>query len=493
MNRNISPSPWVMPQWARSWERFWFTPMDPTVLGLIRLCTGMMVFYILFAYTFQLQDFMGVHAWLDLYTRQDVVHNRALMPQPLWGDGTLGPAVPTTPAEKDYAEKYLQKFKVGPPAPFPTTPDESDYIDAYIQNFGFDLRSYGLRPPATDEEREYLVQYTRMWRMPPPAYPATKEEEQAIDAYLARYGADPRRVYAKGVPVFSLWFHVTDPSTMALLHGLIVAVSFLFAIGFCTRVTSAFTWFALLCYIHRNPQVQFGMDTMMVILLTYLMIGPSGAAYSVDRVISRWWSRAKPGVIQRWYRLLGRPEPATADIAPAHYSPTPEPSISANFAMRLLQIHVCIVYLAAGLSKLQGTSWWDGTAVWGTLANPEFAPFQLKMYDTLLRWMSRYSLALYLFMNVGTLFTLAFEIGYAFLIWRPGARWFFLAAALILHGLIGLFMGLKTFSLIMLIMNMAFLRTEEADWLTSWFIPSAGPTPPSRAQPAEPVAVASAP
>ena len=31
-------------------------------------------------------------------------------------------------------------------------------------------------------------------------------------------------------------------------------------------------------------------------------------------------------------------------------------------------------------------------------------------------------------MNIGTIFTLAFEIGYAFLIWRPGTRWLFLGA-----------------------------------------------------------------
>ena len=65
----------------------------------------------------------------------------------------------------------------------------------------------------------------------------------------------------------------------------------------------------------------------------------------------------------------------------------------------------------------------------------------------------------------GGLFTLVFEIGYAFLIWRPKLRWLFLGAAIILHGGIGLFMGLKTFSLMMLVMNMVFLRKEEAVWI----------------------------
>ena len=56
------------------------------------------------------------------------------------------------------------------------------------------------------------------------------------------------------------------------------------------------------------------------------------------------------------------------------------------------------------------------------------------------------------------------ERGYAFLVWRPATRWLFLAGAILLHGFIGLFMGLKTFSLMMLIFNMAFLRPNEVRW-----------------------------
>ena len=37
-------------------------------------------------------------------------------------------------------------------------------------------------------------------------------------------------------------------------------------------------------------------------------------------------------------------------------------------------------------------------------------------------------------------------------------------------------MGLKTFSLMMLVFNMAFLRPEEVAWLLSWIWPAARPT-----------------
>ena len=112
---------------------------------------------------------------------------------------------------------------------------------------------------------------------------------------------------------------------------------------------------------------------MMTILLLYLMISPCGAYLSVDRAIRRWWSQAKPGVLQAWFRFWNKPVPDAADIAPAPFSEIPAPSICANVAIRCLQIHVCIIYTASGLSKLLGPAWWNGTAIWGTIANYEFA------------------------------------------------------------------------------------------------------------------------
>jgi hypothetical protein len=133
--------------------------------------------------------------------------------------------------------------------------------------------------------------------------------------------------------------------------------------------------------------------------------------------------------------------------------------------MRLLQVHVCIVYLAAGLSKLLGPAWWNGTAVWSVIANYEFAPMQWPAYNDFLRLLGQNQLVFATILTSACYFTLFFEIGYPFLIWRPATRWLILGMAIVLHALIGLFMGLKTFSLMMLVMNMAFLKPEEARWL----------------------------
>src|SRR5262249_47661639 len=156
-----------------------------------------------------------------------------------------------------------------------------------------------------------------------------------------------------------------------------------------TRITSALAWAGSIGYIQRNPHMVFGVDTMMMIMLLYMMIGPSGAALSVDNVIRRWWLKAKPGFVQAWFRLWRRPVPGLAEIVPAE-PVVIAPSVSANLAIRLLQIHVGIIYLVAGLAKLFGNAWWTGEALWGTLGNFEFAPMQFALYRDFLAYIGQY-------------------------------------------------------------------------------------------------------
>ena len=458
---------YVLPRWMRSWEQFWFAPGDPTVLALVRIGCGLIVVYALLVYSFRLQEFHGEHGWHDLATQRQRIEERPVFIGPLvsWQESGPLPA-PKNDFERTYLAEYTRKNGLRPPAPYPTSEEQAKYLDDFLEKFKIDLRVNGLKPSDEPWKRVYADEYTTITRQPPPAYPKDVEEAKAIAEYYDRTGVDPRRLYAKGQTLFSFWFHITDPTSMAIVHGLIVFVAILFTVGFCTRLTSAFTWFAYLGYIHRNPTVLFGVDTMITIMLMYLMIGPSGAAYSVDRLIRKWWVTAKPGVVQWWYGLLRMPVPS--NLAPA--DPVPDeapPSIGANVAIRLLQIHVCFVYLFSGLSKLQGPSWWTGDAIWMTLGNFEFAPMQFDLYIELLRFLGGNQLLYNGFMTVSALFTLGFEIGYAYLIWRPRLRWVFLGSAIALHGGIGLFMGLKTFSLAMLVMNMAFLRKEEAAWIFS--------------------------
>jgi hypothetical protein len=484
---------------AQGWSRFWFTPRDPTLLGLIRIGCGLITLYAVVMYSFELQSFFGEHAWISREGRLDFVHDDPVALEPLFPK-ELRFVEPQNEKEKEYVQRYLKDWGGNPPPPYPKSNEEAAAYDKAHRAWGVDPRMVGLPAPMKDWQIEYVKHYFQTWAgWPPPPYPRDQAEADEFDAYHDQWGYDPRSLYTKGTRVASVWFDITDPTWMAVFHGGVIAVTFLFVIGFCTRVTSVLTWAGMLSYIQRAPTTLFGMDTMMNILLIYLMIGPSGAALSVDRLLARWWAGGRVRVIGRWRafwaRLLGRPGPVAA-VAPGSPPPDrPVPSVSANVAIRLLQIHLCIIYLVAGLAKLRGNTWWNGTAVWWTLANFEFAPMQHSWYMAALRALSKNILLLQVFLTVGTFFTLFFEIGYTFLIWVR-TRWLMLSMAIMLHGVIGLFMGLKTFALIMLVMNMGFLTTAEAYWLARplrWLggLLVAGPAPPLPSPPLpEPKSVA---
>lgn len=360
---------------AKGWNEFWFTPADPTVLGFIRIWAGLITLCLHLAYSYDLQEFFGQNAWLNL---------------PL-------------------ANEFRQASPwVAPPLDWQDQPT-------------------------------------------PPALPADPEQRALVTNYIQKWGQDPRVTTSQGIAYCSVWFHVTNPIAMRIVHTSILAVMFLFMIGYCTRITSALTWLAALGYIQRSQVSLFGMDTMMNITLFYLMIGPSGAALSLDRFLA----------LRRSARIEGRPSKLRELL-----EDRPEPMISANLALRLLQVHFCIIYLAAGLSKLMGSSWWNGTALWATVANYEFTPIRFAIYAGPLRWLCQHRWLWEIVMSTGVVYTLALEISFPFLVWRPRLRGFMVAGSVILHTGIAISMGLIGFGIFMLALVMCFIPAETVhEWL----------------------------
>lgn len=387
------------------WNRFWFTPADPTLLGLIRICCGLVILYVHLSYSYDLQSFFGRHAWMDLQMLNEFRHEApVLVPATGWEEVSRT-AQPQTAAQMEYVRRYRDRFGQDPPAPFPQS----------------------------------------------------LEEEEWINNYRERWSIDPRLVYAKGRPLFSIWYHVTEPLWMTVVHIIFLVAMALFTIGFCTRVTAAVTWLGVLSYIQRSPTTLFGMDTIMIVVVLYLLLSPSGAAFSVDRLLAGWWLR-------RAARREGRELPVLG--------PSP-PLVSANVALRLMQIHTCIIYFVAGVSKLQGQTWWTGTATWFTMANNEFSPVRFQLYADFLRFLVEHRWLWEVVMTGGTAFTVLFELGFPFLIWQRATRWLMLSCAILLHTGIAIFMGLNTFSFMMLTLILCFVpastvRQLRARWMAAW-------------------------
>jgi hypothetical protein len=308
--------------------------------------------------------------------------------------------------------------------------------------------------PAAADDREYVLNHLyemdwlsrqafvdflkRLAALPP------ADRDRELD-YLEYWNTELRIVERQGHPIFSLWFHVTDPVGMAVTHAVVIGIMVLFTVGLWTRVTSVLTWLAAVSYIHRTQQVLFGMDTMMNILLFYLMIGDSGAALSVDRIIKRY--RAVKLSLQR---------SGTVDAATLAYLHQPPYSVSAGFALRLLQVHFCFIYMAAGLSKLKGAAWWNHNAYWDTLVNPEFTLIHYSWYESLVRTAVS-SRPVYALMAAGGIFVTFFaELGLPFLVWTRMRPWVVMFG-LLLHAGVAVFMGLWIFSLLMMTLLLCYI------------------------------------
>jgi hypothetical protein len=267
--------------------------------------------------------------------------------------------------------------------------------------------------------------------------PADPRERDEFLEYLERWGRDTRQAKSKGVNVFSQWYHITDGTTMWMVHVAVLVVFLLFTVGLWTRVTSVLAWAAALTYIHRGQITLFGQDTMQTILLTYLMIAPCGAAFSLDALRLRY--RAARALMGAGGRSTPWAEAALAG---------PQRHWLANFGIRLFQINFCLIYMSSGVSKLKGSTWWDHSAAWLVAANPQFGLIRYRAYEWVLEALAEYRFLMAIMASFISLFTLALELGLPVLVWTR-LRPFIVSMSVLLHLGIAIMMGLTVFSLYM--------------------------------------------
>ncbi|NCA12041.1 HTTM domain-containing protein [bacterium] len=212
---------------------------------------------------------------------------------------------------------------------------------------------------------------------------------------------------------WSWYFSVGSPAAIRLLTAAWLVAAVCLTLGLATPLAALVSLAGLVSAANRAPLNTFGLDDTLGLLLVPLLVGPSGAVLSLDAA-------------------LGRGDP--------------RPSVRANIALRLLQVHLCVVYLFSGCGKLLGASWWEGTALWGAIANGQYRTLDLT-------GLARHPLVV----NALTLATLWWEVGYAALVWPRLTRPAVLAMAAPVHLGIGLAMGMMEFGLAMLAANLAFV------------------------------------
>lgn len=242
--------------------------------------------------------------------------------------------------------------------------------------------------------------------------------------------ADVSREHAARLGSFAwspLWYVESLPAlwTIHVLAGLCYLA---LAVGLFSRISAVASFLVLLAYCHRLEGALFGLDQAVAMIAMYLCVHPGGEFASVDA-----WRR-------------------TGSFFP---NSTPE-TITANVATRLMQSHLCVVYLFGGLAKLRGAGWWDGGALWGAISNYE--------YQTLdLTWLGAAPWLLATLTHV----TVAWEVSYIALVWNRWTRPLVLAMAVLVHAGIAVAMGMATFGIAMIAANAVFLEPEQVERLLS--------------------------
>ena len=180
------------------------------------------------------------------------------------------------------------------------------------------------------------------------------------------------------------------------------------ALGFHTRLAAFLAW-----GLHRSLMTSgsasfYGVDQLANTFLFYLLLFPSGRA---------WTFASRPAAADR------------EDTIPVG-------------CLRVMQVHLCVIYFAAGLDKAMGRQWWNGEAIWQVISQPAFSTFDLS-------WLAKYSL-IPMLAGWGTLVV---EIGYPFFICLRRTRKVWGFATIGLHVGMALCMGLVFFSSVMILLT----------------------------------------
>jgi len=222
-----------------------------------------------------------------------------------------------------------------------------------------------------------------------------------------------------------------DHAALATCVVLVLA-SLATMVGLRTRLSAAVAVLCLVCLQRGNTVIFNSGDLLLRQVGIAVVLAPCATLWSLDARRAR--RRGRP------FTLLRAP-----------------------WAMRLLQLELALGYLLSAWTKARGETWHDGTAI----------ALSLRIED-----LQRYVAPEWLFdqsvlLNLVTWGALAFEATFIVAIWPTRLRLPVLAAGVLFHIGIDVFLDIGFFSLAILLAYLAFLPTELADKLVGRFDPRA--------------------
>ena len=227
-------------------------------------------------------------------------------------------------------------------------------------------------------------------------------------------------------PRIDLIYGITDYRLLVAFNILVIFFALLTCLGLFTRFSSIMLALGIVSFHHRNAVILHGGDTVVRLGALYMAIAPSGAAFSLDRLIA-----------------------VRKGLAPAI-----PPNVSL-WPQRLIAYNCCLIYFTTTWAKLFGVLWRGGTATWYTARLHEFDRFPVPSFVNN-----------FPFVYISTWATLGVEFALGTLVWFKALRKWVLLAGIMLHGYIDYSMNIPLFGYLMVSMYLAFYEGEE---VTDWF------------------------
>jgi predicted DCC family thiol-disulfide oxidoreductase YuxK len=249
------------------------------------------------------------------------------------------------------------------------------------------------------------------------------------------------RAYEAQIPMFG-WVRAWITSVAGLggggfeaFYALALVAGVLFTLGWRTRISSLLFCFVVVALENRSPLITDGGDNVLMIMSIFLCFTRCGRHWSLDARRLRTRPEPEPDELPQWRLELAAAREQMANVL--H-----------NGAVLVIAFQVCVIYATAGLYKVQGSMWQDGSAMGFVLRLHWFQP-----WPGLDSWLLGHTTLLALAGFV----TVFVQIGFPFAVFSPKLKYPSLVVLAGMHLSIAVLLGLPFFSLIMLVGDAVFL------------------------------------
>lgn len=255
----------------------------------------------------------------------------------------------------------------------------------------------------------------------------------------ASFWVDPE-ARRRGYWTFDVLMPKDHPLLFDVAFFALILLVIVFTIGYRTRIVTPLLLILLVSLQANNLYVLNGGDTLYRITLLFLVFANLSAHFSLDSWIAN--------------RRVSSRRSSRRPLIPEYIT-----NAAHNAALILCGFQIIIVYTVSGIWKLTGSDWLGGTALFYALRIDAFMVYPA--FNELL-WQSSLLIyvATFIALWVQTLFPIA-------LLWRP-SRIFALISLVFMHSGIGILLGLWPFSLVMIALDMLFIRDSTWVNMANW-------------------------